>query len=162
MACTRSLAIIGAASVWGSNISRALAAANYRLLLMDEASFHHELLILFNELMQSNTSLNADLITCSKEASWEADIILLIVDARKEKDWIRKMKEVVTQKIIINISAEDKVDDELQHLLPYAKIVQVVAKEKAEGNLVFRLVQPETYDQEVMHTATHLIAQMNV
>ncbi|MDE3236100.1 MAG: hypothetical protein KGO81_09115 [Bacteroidota bacterium] len=162
MACTRSLAIIGAASVWGSNISRALAAANYRLLLMDEASFHQELLLLFNALMQSNISLNADLITCSKEASWEADIILLVVDARKEKDWIGKMKEVVTQKIIINISAEEKMDNELQQLLPYAKIVQVVAEEKADGNLVFKIVQPETYDQEVLNTATHLVTQMNV
>jgi len=123
MAVKKSIAIIGATEKAGSEIASKLAKDDYRLLLV--SNNEKELTHLLNNINKNKPIAEIDTIGCIKDGCWEADIIILAVDSNDAKEIVEKMKEVATQKIVVQILSQQNIDTSLQHLLPYSKIVEV-------------------------------------
>ncbi len=135
MATKKTIAIIGASGNMGSAIAKSLAKAPYRMLLFgkDEKKLNS----VFEEVKVTNKSVNAEMIGCAADASWEADIIIAAVPFAAEKEVAEKIKQVATGKIVISISnplndtytglvtnAGISAAEELQKLLPHSKIIK--------------------------------------
>lgn len=119
----------------GAAIARSLAKGNYRLLL--KGNDKNALDALSADIKKEHPLADLEAITCSAEASWEADIIILAVPFQAEKEIVEKIREVANQKIVISIanplnetfdglitSPLTSAAEELQNLLPNAKVVK--------------------------------------
>lgn len=119
----------------GSAIAKSLAKGNYRLLLKANSSEGLEPLV--KEITEKNPSADVEAMACSKDAGWEADIIILAVPYQAEKEIAEKIKEVANQKIVISIAnpLNETFDglvtlpgtsaaEELQKLLPGSKVIK--------------------------------------
>ncbi len=99
----QTIAIIGADSNIGSSIAKSISGDNYRLLLFsDEVSSVQPLA---EEITQSDSSADVDVRDCQHDACWEADIIILTVPYRAQKEVVERIKDVATQKIVISMPA---------------------------------------------------------
>lgn len=132
---TNTIAIIGATGSMGSAIAKSLSKGNNRLLLCanDEAKVQ----ALLQEIKKTNPSADIEGLDCTRNASWEADIIILAVPYSTEKELAEKIKEVATQKIVISIAnplnetynglvtaPDTSAAEELQKLLPHSKVIK--------------------------------------
>jgi len=135
MATKQSIAIIGASGNMGSALAKSLAGTNYRLLLI--ANQNEKVRQLIDEIKAVRPGADMESMTCSFDASWEADIIIPAVPYRAEKEVAQKIREVATQKIVLSISnpinenydgpatpAGISAAEELQKLLPYSKVIK--------------------------------------
>jgi 8-hydroxy-5-deazaflavin:NADPH oxidoreductase len=131
----QTIAIIGASGSMGSAISKSLSKGNYRLLLSSNDRANVDSLI--KDINNSNSSADIEAIDFSKDATWQADIIISAVPFQAEKEVATMIKEVANQKIVISIAnpLNDAYDglvtapdtsaaEELQKLLPNAKVVK--------------------------------------
>jgi 8-hydroxy-5-deazaflavin:NADPH oxidoreductase len=135
MRTKQTIAIIGASGNMGSAIAKSLSKGNYRLLLCsDNKGKIHPIV---NDIKSSHPSADVEVIDCSAQASWEADIIIVAVPYAAEKAVAEKIKEVANQKIVISIAnplnetynglvtaPETSAAQELQKLLPNSKVVK--------------------------------------
>ncbi len=71
------IAIIGSTGNRGSAIAKSLAKGNNRLLLFGRDE--EKIKILESDIHSLNPEANVEAISCSVDASWEADIIILAV-----------------------------------------------------------------------------------
>lgn len=135
MKTKQTVAIIGATGNMGSAISQSLAKGNYRLLL--HAPHEDKLTTLVHAIKVAHPSAEVESIDCSKQASWEADIIILAVPYAAEKEVADKIREVANQKIVISIANPlnatynglvtepgTSAGEELQKLLPNATVIK--------------------------------------
>lgn len=135
MKTKQTVAVIGATGNMGAAISRNISKGNYRLLLFSTKP--EEADVLANDIRAANPSADVEAIQCSREAGWEADIIILAVPYAAEKEVAEKIREVANQKIVISIAnplnpgfnglvtpADTSAAEELQKLLPHAKVVK--------------------------------------
>ena len=83
MAHNKTIAIIGATGNVGSAIAKCLSATSNRLLLMANEADHLAQLISEIELMSPTAEIES--ATCAKEASWEADIIVVAASSERRK-----------------------------------------------------------------------------
>lgn len=131
----QTIAIIGATGNMGTAISRSLASGNYHLLLYANDQVKAEALV--RDINSNNPSADAEAINCSRDASWEADIIISAVPYSAEKELAEKIREVAGQKIVISIAnplnetydglltaSDSSAAEELQKLLPNSKVVK--------------------------------------
>ena len=131
----QTIAIIGATGTMGSGITRSLAKAGHHILIAgrDKAKLN-ALLTNIKDLM-SNADI--DLLDCSREASWEADIIIPAVSYGIQAEVASRIKDVVTGKIVVSIAnplngtydglvteSTTSAAEELQKLLPHSKVVK--------------------------------------
>jgi len=131
----KTIAVIGAAGNMGSGISNNLAKAGYRILLAgkDQSKLNNLLI----KIKETTPNADVEILDCSKEASWEADIIIPAVPYQSQAEVASKIKDVVTGKIVISISnplnetydglATDPTTsaaEELAKLLPHSKVVK--------------------------------------
>lgn len=129
MSSPKTIAIVGATGKMGSVIARSLAEARYRLVLM--ANHREKLKALKTELVQIYGA-DVTLSPTVREAAWEADLVVLAVPAQIEMGIAGLIRDVVSGKIIISISARDnrKADisaaEELQRMLPYSRVVKTL------------------------------------
>lgn len=123
MAQKKSIAIIGATNKNGEMIATRLSKGEYNLLLIsnDKEALNH----LSNKMKTLHTKAEIYFIECVKDGCWEADIIILAVPHIEEKMVARLMKEVATQKIVVDFSNEENAGDELCSILPYSKLVRI-------------------------------------
>lgn len=135
MQTKQTIAIIGATGNMGSAISKALAKGNYRLLL--KGNDKDELTKLEKEIKSVTPSADIDGSLCPKDASWEADIIILAVPFGAQKEVAEKIREVASRKIVISIAnplnenydaletpPDTSAAEELQKLLPNSIVVK--------------------------------------
>lgn len=134
MAVKKSIAIIGATEKTGAEIASKLAKNDYRLLLV--SNNEKDLTQLLNNIKRNKPIAEIDSIACIKGGCWEADIIILAVDSNDAKEIAEKMKEVATQKIVVQILSQQNGNNSLQHLLPYSKIVMVINILKSKEILI--------------------------
>lgn len=130
------VAIVGATGNMGSAISKSLArTGNYRLLLM--SGDEDKLSDLKAQIEKTSGQTEIFTISCAKEASWEADIIIVATPYEAEREVAEKIREVANGKIVISISnplntaydelitsADTSAAEELQKLLPHSKVVK--------------------------------------
>ncbi|MDQ3843621.1 MAG: NAD(P)-binding domain-containing protein [Bacteroidota bacterium] len=135
MQANTTIAIIGASGNMGSSIAKGLAKGAYRLLLC--ANDLSKVQTVVNEIKSNHAATDIEAIDCTKNASWEADIIILAVPYAAEKELAQKIKEVANQKIVISIAnplneaynglvtpPDSSAAEELQKLLPHSKVVK--------------------------------------
>jgi hypothetical protein len=92
---------------------------------------------LLTKIKESVPNADVEILDCSKEASWEADIIIPAVPFKSQVEVAAKIKDVVTGKIVISISnplnetydglvtdPSTSAAEELAKLLPYSKVVK--------------------------------------
>jgi NADPH-dependent F420 reductase len=131
----QTVAIIGASGNMGAAIAKSLCKGNYRLLLYTQTPDKIQYLI--NEIYAAHPLAEVESISCSMQASWEADIIISAVPYSAEKNIAEKIKEVANQKIVVSIAnplnntfdallttPDSSAAEELQQLLPNAKVVK--------------------------------------
>jgi NADPH-dependent F420 reductase len=135
MKTKQTIAVIGASGNMGSAISKSLSKGNYRLLLCSDDKGKVQAIL--TDIKSSNAASDVEVIDCSAQASWEADIIIAAVPYEAQKDVAEKIKEVANQKIVISIAnplnetynglvtAPDTISaEELQKLLPNSKVIK--------------------------------------
>lgn len=115
------VAIIGAPGSLGILIAKDLSEY-YRLLLMDDND-QSGLKALQSAILELDGDNEVDVLDCCKDASWEADIIVIAVSVDKQSEIAIKIKEVATQKVVISISSQIISELDLQTLLPHSKVI---------------------------------------
>jgi NADPH-dependent F420 reductase len=131
----KTIAVIGAAGNMGSGIARNLAKAGYRVLVAGNNQI--KLNDLIAKIKEGTPQADVEIIDCSKEASWEADVIIPAIPFKEQAAVASKIKDVVTGKIVVSLvnPLNDTYDglvtgpttsaaEELAKLLPYSKVVK--------------------------------------
>jgi len=134
MASSKTIAIIGATGNVGSAIAKCLSTTSNRLLLMadDEA----QLVTLISDIRRTSPAAEIETATSAKEASWEADIIV-VASPNAGNEIAERIREVAIGKIVISVSqpingylnisatpSNISAAEELQQLLPHSKVVK--------------------------------------
>lgn len=174
MKTKQTIAIIGASGNMGSAIAKSLAKGNYRLLLY--STDKEKAAEVLKDLTSGHEGVEAELMQCSTNASWEADIIILAVPYPAEKEIVEKIREVANQKIVISIANPlnetysglvtapgTSAAEELQKLLPHSKVVKAFNTTYAAdfSNPVIHGQQLDCFiagnDEEALLTAVELV-----
>lgn len=126
---TKTIAILSDSEGLAPEFFEVLGSSNHRLLFVvgnAETKEHLQKSLNFLKL-----KAEIDFIGCEKDGCWEADKILISMQAPPSKDMIKKVKEVATQKPVWVISPVDshgrKVD--LQQQLPNSRVVEISIQE---------------------------------
>jgi NADPH-dependent F420 reductase len=135
MATKKTVAIIGATGDMGSAFAKALANSDYRLLLVSRDKSKADKLSSY--IRKNVPTAEVSVMENEKEAGREADFILLAVPYKAEKEVAEDIREVVAQKVVIDVSNPlNKTYDhlitapgisaaeELQRALPNSKVVK--------------------------------------
>ena len=123
MAVKKTIAIVGATEKEGIRIANQFACMPYRFLFISNKII--ELEEITNNILEKNPDAEIEILECVKEGCWEADIIILAVPAEQNQKVAGLIKEVATQKIVVEISDKEKDVNELRTILPYSKLVRV-------------------------------------
>ena len=123
------VAILGANSRLGNVIARGICN-RYRLLLMDEQI--QPLTALAHDIATFNYNAIVEVIQCCKDASWEADIIVVVAKETAQAAIATKIREVATCKTVINIVFSANGCKSLQQLLPHSKVVTILVHENED------------------------------
>jgi predicted dinucleotide-binding enzyme len=132
----KTIAIIEATSEMGSAIARSLSkSSKHRLLLMSDD--HSTLEELRKEIGAYKSGNDVFTMSCAREASWEADIIIIAEETcSNDKTVADKIRDVAIGKIVIRTSNQildcfhrhvecgTSAAEELQKLLPHSKVVK--------------------------------------
>ncbi len=154
----KTIAIIGAAEPEAAGALKFLLNSECHLLLLaqDQTELRRISKILKNEKPVAGISL----IDCIKEGCWEADAVVIAVPEAGEKEIAMRIREVVTQKIVISMKIADTIPgNSLQQLLPNSKVVAAKAgKEKGgEWNLII-----SGGNEAALNAADELLNSLNI
>jgi 8-hydroxy-5-deazaflavin:NADPH oxidoreductase len=131
----KTIAVIGATGNIGSGIVRNLAKVGYRILIAgnDQSKIND----LLSNVKANTPNADVEILDCSKEASWEADIIIPAVPYEAQEALASKIKDVVTGKIVISLAnplnstydglvtdPTTSAAEELAKQLPYTKVIK--------------------------------------
>ncbi|HEX8038374.1 MAG TPA: NAD(P)-binding domain-containing protein [Chryseosolibacter sp.] len=128
MGTVRTIAIIGATEEGAAAIVRSLAKNNVRLLLI--ANDHQKASALKDRLENDGAKAELLVMECAREASWEADMIVIATPYDVYGEIAGRIRPVATGKVVISIPGRaascpgTSAAEELQKLLPYSKIVK--------------------------------------
>ena len=135
MAHNKTIAVIGATGNVGSAIAKCLSVTSNRLLLMSNEA--EALAQLISEIRFASPAVEIESATCAKEASWEADLIVVASSSIEGKEIAERIREVAIGKIVISVSqpingclnivaspSNISAAEELQQLLPHSKVVK--------------------------------------
>jgi ketopantoate reductase len=123
MAYKHTLALIGAASPTGTLLASRLAD-RYRLLLMDSDL---SLLAALQETIRlQHPRADMEVLNCCKDASWEADIVVISVADDQLETIADRIREVTTCKTVIQFTTDAACTSTLQQRLPHANVITVV------------------------------------
>ncbi|MEO8821464.1 MAG: NAD(P)-binding domain-containing protein [Ginsengibacter sp.] len=124
MALKKTLAIVGATEKNGRILVNQFACMPYRLLLVSNKL--GELQQLSNDISKKYQEADLESLECVKDGCWEADIIVLAVPVEDIQKVAEVIKEVATQKIVVEISDQEQDINELKKILPNSKLVRIL------------------------------------
>lgn len=134
------VAVIGATGNVGSAFAFGLAAAGYRVLLNDDIEKHSRLYLKLS-LLEWKIRLrvpkaDVQIVPSAREASWEADLIIPAISCDALAEVASKIKDVVTEKVVISIASPligsydlfcstptTSAAEKIATLLPHSKVV---------------------------------------
>jgi 8-hydroxy-5-deazaflavin:NADPH oxidoreductase len=128
------VAIIGASGKMGSALARTVSKGNYCIRLYSSKTVTLHFLV--NEIKSVYPYADIEIINDYVEIGWQADVVILAIPYKAEKEVARKIASVVNQKVIISISnpinsdynklSKKKISaaEELQKHLPNAKVIK--------------------------------------
>jgi pyrroline-5-carboxylate reductase len=124
MANKETIAVIGAGGENARLVVSRLAYTNRQILLMDADAA--KLNTFFQSLSALHGMAHLEILSCCREASWEADMIILSADIEDANAVIQKMRDVARNKVVIILSENgDHPFGSLPHALPFSRIVLV-------------------------------------
>lgn len=136
MSRNQTIAIIGATSPEGQAIAGNLSGGHCRLILMSEEQ--EKLARLIDDLTRQGAVADLASNPCQKEASWEADIIVIATSCESEREVAARIRPYATRKIVISVSHSEagnyeradsdalSAAEELQKLLPHSSVVKAL------------------------------------
>jgi len=148
----QTIAIIDVERKEGAEIAKKLASANYPLLLFTKNKNCGN--DLFNEIKKTVPSANIELMGCEFHASWEADVIIIVLQPGNESEVGEKIKEVATRKVVINIVGDNTMKNELANLLSNSKLVTIKSNFSKE-----EIVKIESDDEEAIETVSKILKE---
>ena len=124
MALKATIAIIGANDALAQKIAVSIAP-QFNLLLMDE---NVQLLERLSKNIHANcANAHLEVISCSTEASWQADAVLVVANDTDAYKIAEAIKHVTTNKTVIYFTTTPATS--FTSLLPNAKVITVVINE---------------------------------
>jgi hypothetical protein len=149
VAVKKTIAIIGSTNEKATAIVSRLYIEDYRLLLVSKSA--NQFVELAKEIQCGHPEVALEIVECMKDGCWEADIIIIDVENCEEKKVAELIREVATQKIVINFSESENEFgvNGLQNLLKYSKVV--VAHKKINSSIIFLYGEDENAVREVSH-----------
>lgn len=114
----QTIVIIGTGST-GKGLAASLAGSQYRVLLCGLDFLETRTYV--EELQTLHPHYDVEALSCSFEASWEADIIILAISAPHQPGVAERIRKVACQKVVI--TTQDN-REALQQLLPHSRVVQ--------------------------------------
>src|SRR6476469_1846711 len=99
MANKETIAVIGAGGENARLVVSRLASTNRQILLMDADAA--KLDTFFQSLSALPVVAHIEILSCCREASWEADMIILSADIEEANAVIEKMRDVARNKVVI-------------------------------------------------------------
>lgn len=137
MASKETIALVVNAKEICAELIHRLAGEHYRLLLVTENEPHLKNVV--DSIEGELPDAEIEIIHCVKEGCWEADIIVLLEESEYQDYFLKRIREVSTQKIVVGISIENLntrgssiETGDLKLLLPHSKIVQLVYNRKSK------------------------------
>ena len=124
MPATTTIAIIADVEEKVRNITGSIFLEKYRILIVTP-SLKSVTNIINDVKSKVADGDNIEVIDCLKNGCWEADIIILDICKEQQEEVADIIKEVVTQKIVINFSGDEKEYEGWRNLLPYAKVINM-------------------------------------
>ena len=155
MATRKNMAIIGANSKIGTLLAERMAPM-YDLLLMDSSS--DELMALINSIRLQQPATNINILACCREASWEADVIVVAAAMEQLPAIAEKIKEVTNRKPVIHFSPAGSATTTLQQLLPHANVVVAELEAAASIDRLQKVVRLGGVDKEALKLAGEILA----
>lgn len=130
----QTVAIIGSSGI-GRTLVNALCRENYRLLLIEENREETERLS--DEICSSVEGADIEFLECSHQASWEADVILILKNGIDLKDLSEKINEVSTQKIIVRLLTDDRAYEleQIESYFPNSRVVGLCPAKSSSKNV---------------------------
>lgn len=131
----QAIAIIGSSSVIGRSIAKTLCRDNYRLLLFEENSEEAE--ALSDEISSSVEGADVEFVECTHQASWEADVIVILKGSNDLKDVSEKIDDVSTQKIIVALLKYESANEleQVESYFPISKVVGLYPSKSIPKNI---------------------------
>jgi 8-hydroxy-5-deazaflavin:NADPH oxidoreductase len=138
----KTIALLGAKGRLGAGIAPALVRAGYRVLLADDGEKDptpvvEKLSSLVAKLRGKSPKLDIGIVSSSREASWEADVVLFAVPYETQAEVALEIREVVTGKVVVSTTnpinntcdglltpSAASSAEELAQLLPHSKVVK--------------------------------------
>ncbi|MEO9003362.1 MAG: NAD(P)-binding domain-containing protein [Ginsengibacter sp.] len=120
----KTIAIVGATEIKGMEIAFLFTENGYRLLLISNNT--EKLSHLSESITAGSPNTEIDTLECVKDGCWEADVIILAVTCSEEYLVAGLIKEVATQKIVVSVSNERNLHEDLQQILPYSRLVKII------------------------------------
>ena len=145
MAIKKTIAIVGATETAGRAIVNQFSPMPYRLLLISHQP--GQLNELTEKINKQYPGAEIESLDCVKDGCWEADIIIIAVEAAEEKKVAELMKDVATQKIVVVVSQNENACRELEKVLPYSKIVKAFINQERKEILLSG--NNETVNEEI-------------
>lgn len=135
-------------------MARSLAHAGYPLVLMsrEEAKLER----LRHEVVAVDHNASLEIITCAKEAAWEADIIIPAVEAHELAEVAEHIRQVAIGKIIVCVSGDAGI---LKQALPYSKIVKTCGKLPGDDDTDCTVTGE---DSEAVSFVSHLMREIGL
>ncbi len=177
----KTIALLGARGRMGSGITPALVRAGYRVLLADDGEkdptpVFEKLSSLVAKLRGKSPKADVGIVASSREASWEADVVLFAVPYEMQATVAREIREVVTGKVVVStVNPVNKTCDglltppntsaaeELARQLPHSKIVKAfntifpthIERPAVAGKIVDVFIAGD--DEEAVSTVMQLV-----
>ncbi|MEJ7912004.1 MAG: hypothetical protein WKF70_02530 [Chitinophagaceae bacterium] len=160
MAQKETIALIGATTETGQLIVSRLLNLPCLLLLMDGST--DRLHALYHSLTTGTNEARVDLLSCSREASWEADIILIAENEDRLEAIADRIKEVATGKLVIFITTDEDIESSLQLWLPYTQVVTVFVRKDADAGQLFSIAIMESRSKETLQKADEFFKSLGI
>jgi hypothetical protein len=160
----QTIAIIGATEESGIFLAKQLAE-RFSILLFDEET--EKLLILHDQMSRIEPLANVELMNCVRDASWEADVIIVLGYCCTSKEIANTIQKFATGKIVILIAEEDypistlTLFGNLQPLLPHSKLARVSRGKTNGTDTLGKEIVIETIDPEVREAVGHIFSDVS-
>ncbi len=119
MATKKTIAVITSSPAKASAIADTFLREKCNLLLVTDETEGYDKISA--DIKKKSRSCKTEVHHCMKDGCWEADAIIMDVGKKNEEEVASLIKEVATQKVVINIT-RDLTDKNLQQLLPYSRV----------------------------------------
>jgi predicted dinucleotide-binding enzyme len=165
MQTKQTIAIIGNIKGWTPAVYGNIARGNFRILFPGNDIQSSDALI--NDVKSEYPLADMESIDCMINACWESDIIITTVPFENSAESNEKLQRVACQKTVIvvvndpgnsNNGNEVLLAAEVQHLLPYSKIIVAIFNDDQEKNGLITLQNGiATSDRESMESAAEVL-----